>query len=543
MIYADYARRKMHNVVKLGTAEGYPLVINNAEGKKLKDYTIEGNTEYGENLFNYTEPSTNSKKADADGWFDVTIDNTTGTSPKTVWCATKPNYRLKTNTQYQIFVEVAEKSGNVNNVVATQWGSFVSQLFVTAGGTIIANSIGTKTATIQTKDSFENVETMLRGNVSVPAGKSGHIKFRIAVYETEKDVFLPYTKTSAGDMTDNLFNYTEPLTGSIKADENGWFDVAIDNTSGTSPLYRNCYTIKNDNLKPNTTYRILVEVSERTGKINFNASSVSDFMPGQFANTTLVTSNSVSTTIKTISNFDNCNNMLRTFAWCDGGKTGHAKFRIAIYETEKGYFEPYNKYKIPIVVSGKNLIPYPYEDTTKTLNGVTFTDNGDGSITVNGTPTEYSYFMFGVIPIMPSTTFTISKNQSADAANVAFAVRELDENRVPIGTEISIPPTVVTHTFTVTDNTRYIRITLKRWGSNIECKGTFKPMLELGTLKEPQTTIYLNAPLADGESINYKADNLPDIVLNKGTNTITTDTAVKPKKIIAKYYKKITEVF
>lgn len=257
MIYVDYARRKMHNVVKLGTAEGYPLVINNAKSLPIKDYTIYGNT----------------------------------------------------------------------------------------------------------------------GNV--------------------------------GDMTENLFNYTEPLTNSIKADADGWFDVTIDNTSGTSPLYRNCYTIKNDNLKPNTTYRILVEVSERTGKINFNASSVSDFMPGQFANTTLVTSNSVSTVIKTINNFDNCNNMLRTFCWCDGGKSGHIKFRIAIYETEKGYFEPYNKYKIPIVVSGEN-----------------------------------------------------------------------------------------------------------------------------------NTTIYLNAPLADGESINYKADNLPDIVLNKGSNTITTDTAVKPKKISAKYYKK-----
>jgi hypothetical protein len=34
---------------------------------------------------------------------------------------------------------------------------------------------------------------------------------------------------------------------------------------------------------------------------------------------------------------------------------------------------------------GANLIPYPYVSTTTTINGVTFTDNGDGSITVNGT--------------------------------------------------------------------------------------------------------------------------------------------------------------
>ena len=37
------------------------------------------------------------------------------------------------------------------------------------------------------------------------------------------------------------------------------------------------------------------------------------------------------------------------------------------------------------IYPSENLIPYPYVETTKTQNGVTFTDNGDGSITVNGT--------------------------------------------------------------------------------------------------------------------------------------------------------------
>ena len=42
----------------------------------------------------------------------------------------------------------------------------------------------------------------------------------------------------------------------------------------------------------------------------------------------------------------------------------------------------------------KNLIPYPYYNTTKTVNGITFTDNGDGSITANGTATADAYFSF-----------------------------------------------------------------------------------------------------------------------------------------------------
>ena len=38
-----------------------------------------------------------------------------------------------------------------------------------------------------------------------------------------------------------------------------------------------------------------------------------------------------------------------------------------------------------ITHTGKNMLPYPYEDTTKTIYGITFTDNGDGTITANGT--------------------------------------------------------------------------------------------------------------------------------------------------------------
>lgn len=40
----------------------------------------------------------------------------------------------------------------------------------------------------------------------------------------------------------------------------------------------------------------------------------------------------------------------------------------------------------------RNLIVYPYYQTTKTENGVTFTVNSDGSITVNGTATAATYF-------------------------------------------------------------------------------------------------------------------------------------------------------
>ena len=50
------------------------------------------------------------------------------------------------------------------------------------------------------------------------------------------------------------------------------------------------------------------------------------------------------------------------------------------------------KHNLGVRVESKNLIPYPYTNTTKTVNGVSFTDNGDGTITVNGTATETAHF-------------------------------------------------------------------------------------------------------------------------------------------------------
>ena len=45
---------------------------------------------------------------------------------------------------------------------------------------------------------------------------------------------------------------------------------------------------------------------------------------------------------------------------------------------------------------GKNLLPYPYSKGTFTQNGVIFTDNGDGSLTMNGTATaNIFYYLIG----------------------------------------------------------------------------------------------------------------------------------------------------
>lgn len=57
-----------------------------------------------------------------------------------------------------------------------------------------------------------------------------------------------------------------------------------------------------------------------------------------------------------------------------------------------------------------NLIPYPYHNTTNTSKGITFTDNGDGTITLNGTAESNVGFTFQLKNsfTLPKGTYTLS---------------------------------------------------------------------------------------------------------------------------------------
>lgn len=66
------------------------------------------------------------------------------------------------------------------------------------------------------------------------------------------------------------------------------------------------------------------------------------------------------------------------------------------------------EHELDVKVSRKNLIPYPYAETTKTENGITFTDNGDGTITANGTPTNNAVFYLSFDTPIKAGKYTLS---------------------------------------------------------------------------------------------------------------------------------------
>jgi len=91
---------------------------------------------------------------------------------------------------------------------------------------------------------------------------------------------------------------------------------------------------------------------------------------------------------------DNNNLFLETMLNLGSSVLPYEPYSNGIPSPSPDYEQPINSIEgsLEFACKGKNLLPYPFEETTKTENGITFTDNGDGTITVNGTATAGTYF-------------------------------------------------------------------------------------------------------------------------------------------------------
>lgn len=126
-----------------------------------------------------------------------------------------------------------------------------------------------------------------------------------------------------------------------------------------------------------------------------------------------------------------------------------------------------------ISVCGKNLIPYPYEETTKTINGITFTDNGDGTVTANGTATGAAYFKLqSTKPInVENQTVVLSGCPVGGSTSSYFILLSYGGNSYQdIGSGLIRTPTEPV--------TIQLRVASGATVNNI----TFKPQLELGSV-------------------------------------------------------------
>ena len=132
-----------------------------------------------------------------------------------------------------------------------------------------------------------------------------------------------------------------------------------------------------------------------------------------------------------------------------------------------------------------NLLPYPYYDgNNKTYNGLTYTVDQDGVITINGTATARSYYYMLMRADglhLPVGTYKLSTTQFIGDGYSALCVNYTNENG--ISTVVATLHNVITKNFTVTDYMAekgigvYIRIEAGTTLTNYE----FKPMIRYNT--------------------------------------------------------------
>lgn len=139
---------------------------------------------------------------------------------------------------------------------------------------------------------------------------------------------------------------------------------------------------------------------------------------------------------------------------------------------------------------GRNIIPYPYSQVTKTVYGVTFTDNKDGSIGISGTQdgsTSRPYMGVGIwwgtdkkegnIKIDANTYFTISSNCGSDNAGIRYYV--YDESGSKLADNIVYGTETKTLKF---DVDTWVALCIETAANSETYDCICKPQLELGTI-------------------------------------------------------------
>lgn len=176
-------------------------------------------------------------------------------------------------------------------------------------------------------------------------------------------------------------------------------------------------------------------------------------------------------------------------------------------------------------VATENLIPYPYAETTKTANGVTFTVNSDGSVTVNGTATARTVFFIANINkflrLSQGVSYTLSGCPAGGGDNT-FSLTVQDITYSQTFNDVGNGESGVTR---FTDYYAFITIFADYTANNL----IFRPMLNAGTTAKPYSKWFAGLKNARFKGITSTGKNLfdpstfPNGTVNGIAVTIETD--------------------
>ena len=199
--------------------------------------------------------------------------------------------------------------------------------------------------------------------------------------------------------------------------------------------------------------------------------------------------------------------------------------------------EHYGKYKIPVTVKGKNLLPVVNRMRNK--NGITYTPLGNGAIMIDGTSTDFSRWVInsdvdgisGATDLeLPVGAYTINypyqSNTYLNDVSIQVQIRLNDgtfqwksgtiilNEGDTVSAQVLIPPGL-------TINNRIIYPQLERGSTSTAYEPYHDPII---------ANIYIDEPLAEGESVSM-SDTGVAIPTISDTNILTVDTQVQPSRV------------
>lgn len=128
--------------------------------------------------------------------------------------------------------------------------------------------------------------------------------------------------------------------------------------------------------------------------------------------------------------------------------------------------------------SCKNLLPYPHFGTTQVSNGITWTDNGDGTVTANGTATANSaYFLQRGFNLVDGETYTIN-GCPANGGTDTWLFRVADDTNTA---NIMASDYGAGRTFTYDEDSGELRVYLRITAGVTVSNLTFAPMIRLAS--------------------------------------------------------------
>lgn len=146
------------------------------------------------------------------------------------------------------------------------------------------------------------------------------------------------------------------------------------------------------------------------------------------------------------------------------------------------YFEGLKSAKVTAIESvGANLLLYPYPHTTKTENGVTWTDNGDGSITASGIATGYSGFEIAQFSFDRDVTLALN---GTNVLQIVGSICVYDESGELLE-DITVPNTASKTVKKADYPTAVLLVIVIKRNGNSAVSGTFYPMLNYGDTALP----------------------------------------------------------